>query len=382
MQTSHAQKNLNVAIALLALTLTGCSSVTSVIKPSDTPIPTAKPTISTSTLPPAGSGRGGYYLDDGPGDKIPGGLEKTPDAAPRVEPFSPRANRPYSVFGTTYTPVTDNRSFTQRGVGSWYGKKFHGKKTSSGELYDMYKMTAAHPTLPIPSYSRVTNLDNGKQIIVRINDRGPFRSSRIIDLSYTAALKLGYLGKGSGMLQVEHLRPEEIERITQSARNKRNRKRRRATGAAAAGQRQPVSATAVRSRKWRQKQRNAANAVADWLLPAIGCLCAGTQRKHDACAICHHLGRQAAASAGGAKRRIVPNLCGPLPQPQPGSRRSPTDAEFGRVQAVDCRTLGRILIDASACDRCRQQESIVEIVAKQRLPVNIRPDDGGLKWVG
>ncbi len=148
---------------------------------------------------------GGYYKDDGPGDHTPSGLLNVPDAQPRAEPFLPRANRPYSVFGKTYVPITDNRPYKQQGIGSWYGKKFHGNKTSSGELYDMYKMTAAHPILPIPSYARVTNLDNGKHVIVRINDRGPFHSGRLIDLSYTAALKLDYIGKGSGKVEVERV---------------------------------------------------------------------------------------------------------------------------------------------------------------------------------
>jgi rare lipoprotein A len=164
-------------------------------------------------LPPAGSGRGGYYQDDGPGDSPPDGLHDLPDAEPKVEPYSKRGNRPYVVFGKTYTPMTDERPFKQRGRGSWYGKKFHGQKTSSGEIYDMYKMTAAHPTLPIPSYARVTNVSNGKQVIVRVNDRGPFHSSRIMDLSYTAALKLDYVAKGSAELEIERLLPEEIERI-------------------------------------------------------------------------------------------------------------------------------------------------------------------------
>lgn len=165
-------------------------------------------------LPPAGSGRGGYYQDDGPGDNIPPNLNEVPDAEPRVEPYVKGANRPYSVFGKTYTPITDNTTpFKQRGMGSWYGKKFNGQKTSSGELYDMYKMTAAHPTLPLPSYARVTNLKTGAQVIVRINDRGPFHSNRIIDLSYTAAMKLGYLGSGSSELEVERILPDEIARM-------------------------------------------------------------------------------------------------------------------------------------------------------------------------
>jgi rare lipoprotein A len=160
---------------------------------------------------------GGYYLDDGPDERIPEGLLDTPDAEPRIEPYAKGPSRPYTIFDQTYVPITDNRPFVQRGIGSWYGKKFHGQRTASGEIYDMYKMTAAHPTLPIPCYVRVTNLRNGKQVIVRINDRGPFHSSRIIDLSYTAALKLGYVQNGSSELEVERLLPEEIKRM-QAAR--------------------------------------------------------------------------------------------------------------------------------------------------------------------
>lgn len=206
------------------LAMIGCNSVP-VNPPAETAarpaaIPTGPKTASTlPVLPPAGSGRGGYYKDDGPGDAPPEGLLDTPDAEPRVEPYYARNSRPYVVFGKTYTPITHDKPFKQRGVGSWYGKKFHGQKTSSGELYDMYKMTAAHPTLPIPSYVRVTNLANGKQVIVRVNDRGPFHSSRIIDLSYTAALKLGYLSSGSTQLEVERLLPDEIARINSAAKD-------------------------------------------------------------------------------------------------------------------------------------------------------------------
>jgi rare lipoprotein A len=220
-----ARTNPGLFITIIAVTLlAACSSTppapSTVADPiRSTPATVAQaPARTTPVLPPAGSGRGGYYKDDGPGDDIPPGLEDTPDPEPKVEPYSKGASRPYAVLGQTYVPITDTRPFMQRGTGSWYGKKFHGKKTSSGERYDMYKMTAAHPTLPIPSYARVTNLNNGKQVIVRVNDRGPFHSSRIIDLSYTAALKLGYLGKGSGELEVERLLPEEIERIAQRKR--------------------------------------------------------------------------------------------------------------------------------------------------------------------
>lgn len=206
------------------LTLAGCTSTPLPPYGSDaskgaSPMVSAKPAAgSVPALPPAGSGRGGYYMDDGPGDVIPENLLNTPDAVPQVEPYGTRGNRPYTVFGKLYTPITDERPLKQRGIGSWYGKKFHGQKTSSGELYDMYKMTAAHPTLPLPSYARVTNLKNGTQVIVRVNDRGPFLGNRIIDLSYTAALKLGYLTNGSGELEVERLLPAEIERLASAAK--------------------------------------------------------------------------------------------------------------------------------------------------------------------
>lgn len=202
-----------LAGCVAALLIAGCGS-----SPKKSTVPYASGSGALS-LPAAKSGRGGYYKDDGPADQIPPGLENTPDAEPRVEPYATGTSRPYTVFGKSYTPITDHRPFKQRGIGSWYGKKFHGNKTANGEIYDMFKMTAAHPTLPIPSYARVTHLNNGRQIIVRINDRGPFHSDRIIDLSYTAALKLGYLGKGSGMLEVEHLLPDEIERLARKRRS-------------------------------------------------------------------------------------------------------------------------------------------------------------------
>jgi rare lipoprotein A len=130
-----------------------------------------------------------------------------------VEPYLRATSRPYTVLGKTYVPITDNRPYRVTGMASWYGRKFHGQKTASGEIYDMFKMTAAHPILPIPSYVRVTHLNNGKQVIVRVNDRGPFLHDRVLDLSYTAALKLGYLQAGSGRVLVERLLPDEIERI-------------------------------------------------------------------------------------------------------------------------------------------------------------------------
>jgi rare lipoprotein A len=155
---------------------------------------------------------GGYYKDDGPGNNIPKNIEAIPDAVPRIEQHS-RANfRPYVVFGKKYFPVSDEAPFRQQGTASWYGRKFHGQKTANGETYDMYGMTAAHPTLPLPSYARVTHASTGKSVIVRINDRGPFHSTRVIDLSYVAAAKLGLIGPGSGQVIVEAITNADIRR--------------------------------------------------------------------------------------------------------------------------------------------------------------------------
>ena len=150
---------------------------------------------------------GGYYKDDGPHDNPPANLERVADAVPKSEPLHKFANRPYTALGKEYVPMTALQPFKQRGLASWYGKRYHGQKTSSGEVYDMYQMTAAHPTLPIPSYARVTNVKNGKSVVVRINDRGPFRATRIIDLSYVAAYKLGYIQAGEATVEVESIVP-------------------------------------------------------------------------------------------------------------------------------------------------------------------------------
>ncbi|MFO0482108.1 MAG: septal ring lytic transglycosylase RlpA family protein [bacterium] len=154
------------------------------------------------------SRRGGaFYLDDGPGDNPPPNLDTIPDAEPRSEPLHRFANRPYVVFGRSYTPMTERVPYRARGVATWYGKRYHAQKTSSGEVYNMYEMTGAHPTLPIPSYVRVTNVANGRQVVVRINDRGPFIGERLIDLSYAAAFRLGYVEAGSATVDVEKLIP-------------------------------------------------------------------------------------------------------------------------------------------------------------------------------
>ena len=158
---------------------------------------------ATSTTPIAPSKRGGYLEGDSPGADVPANLAAIPDAVPRVEPLHRFANSQYTALGKTYTPLTTPGRFKERGIASWYGKKFHGKRTASGEIYDMYGMTAAHPTLPVPSYARVTNLSNKKSVVVRVNDRGPFLRERIIDLSYVAAYKLGIVDNGSAEVVVE-----------------------------------------------------------------------------------------------------------------------------------------------------------------------------------
>jgi rare lipoprotein A len=170
------------------------------------PAPTFKPEVGKAPLPASKRG-GGYYLDDGPGDNPPPDLAAVPDAVPKNEAPHRFANKPYTVLGRNYAPLPPATSYRTRGIASWYGRKFHGQKTSSGEIYDMYSMTAAHPILPIPSYVRVTNPANHRSVVVRVNDRGPFHSDRLIDLSYTAAWKLGYIGNGSTLVDVELLQP-------------------------------------------------------------------------------------------------------------------------------------------------------------------------------
>lgn len=156
----------------------------------------------------AGCSSNNYYQNDGPPSVFTSASGES--AVPRVEPFVAAANKPYTVLGTRYVPVTTDISMKQQGMASWYGKQFHGNKTSIGEIYDMYKPTAAHPTMPLPSYARVTNLENGRSIIVRVNDRGPFLNNRIIDLSYQAAKTLDFVNKGTARVEVVRLTNAEI----------------------------------------------------------------------------------------------------------------------------------------------------------------------------
>lgn len=189
-----------LSLLALSLALVACGSQT-----------TKPDSASTTAGKPAGTvKKGGYYLDDGPEDNPPANIDSIPDAIPRVETISSRASRPYSALGKRYEPMTAYAPYKQRGIASWYGKRYHGQKTSSGELYDMYSMTGAHTILPLPSYVRVTNTENGRSVIVRINDRGPFHSDRLIDLSYAAAYKLRLLEKGSGPVEVEAIDPRNV----------------------------------------------------------------------------------------------------------------------------------------------------------------------------
>jgi rare lipoprotein A len=188
-----------VAIVITSLLLAACSSAPS------------RPSQATPSAPVAGvPTTGGYLAGDGPDANAPENLDTIPDAVPHAEPLHRYANRPYKVLGQEYTPLTSVGNYQERGIASWYGKKFHGQRTTTGEIYDMYGMTAAHTTLPVPSYARVTNLANKKSVVVRVNDRGPFMHDRIIDLSYAAAYKLGIADNGSGEVEVESLQPDAV----------------------------------------------------------------------------------------------------------------------------------------------------------------------------
>jgi len=186
-------------VAFAVIALAACTSAP----------PKRESTAQTPSPAQPPSRSGGYYKSDGPGANPPANLDSVPDAVPRPEPLHRFANRPYTVFGHEYVPATSLRPYNERGIASWYGRMFRGEKTSIGEIYDMYAMTAAHPTLPLPSYARVSNVANGKTVVVRVNDRGPFHPGRVIDLSYAAAHRLGIAQAGSGVVDVEAIVPSE-----------------------------------------------------------------------------------------------------------------------------------------------------------------------------
>ena len=189
-----------IIFLLTALCLAGCQT-NNVEKNSEDPVTDSK-------------SKGAYYLDDGPEEVIPENLSSILNAIPKKEPLNKFSNRPYKVFGKTYYPMTSLKPYTATGYATWYGKKYHGNKTSIGEVYDMYKMTAAHKTLPLPCYVKVTNLKNDKTVIVRVNDRGPFVKDRVIDLSYAAANRLEIIEKGSELVKVELIDLDEKVKVS------------------------------------------------------------------------------------------------------------------------------------------------------------------------
>jgi rare lipoprotein A len=237
--------------ALLAGLLSACSSTPPPPPPGRSePAPrTAPPRLS---LPPSPD-------TDGPEANPPPDLHLVPDAEPRIEPVRPGGpNKSYAVAGQAYQPLAGDPPLVERGLASWYGRKFHGRPTASGEAYNMYAMTAAHKTMPLPSYARVRNPANGREVVVRVNDRGPFHPGRVVDLSYTAALKLGLLG---GVATVE------VERITQDAIRSGSW---RQPGAAVMAAAEPAPVAAPVLRAGPPPGRSGSRAVDDPLADPIG----------------------------------------------------------------------------------------------------------------
>ncbi|PRY63976.1 rare lipoprotein A [Vreelandella songnenensis] len=198
---------LGSALALAAL-ISGCASNKTQRVEAPSQAQPSKPAASSASTTPASSG--GRYAMNGDAYPVePPDVSTVPDAEPRIEAPSRAGNRStYEVWGETYHVMPDSRGYAKQGTASWYGEKFHGYATSNGEIYDMYKMSAAHRSLPLPTFARVTSLDSGQSVIVRVNDRGPFHSDREIDLSYAAAARLGILDNGTGRVKVEAVDPE------------------------------------------------------------------------------------------------------------------------------------------------------------------------------
>ncbi|MEO7432008.1 MAG: septal ring lytic transglycosylase RlpA family protein [Dokdonella sp.] len=203
-----------VAAVALTLLLSGCASHAPTRSTPVGTLPAPAPVRGprSVTLPPdtarPQSERYRQNADNGP-NAPPIDVGKIPEPVPKNEPRSRFGNKQsYSVLGKTYSVLPNAQGYVERGIASWYGNKFHGYMTSSFETYDMYAFSAAHKTLPLPSFARVTNLDNGKSVIVRVNDRGPFHDNRIIDLSYAAAVKIGVWPKGTGLVEVRAIDPD------------------------------------------------------------------------------------------------------------------------------------------------------------------------------
>ncbi|MBR9926754.1 MAG: septal ring lytic transglycosylase RlpA family protein [Gammaproteobacteria bacterium] len=201
------------AVIIIAL-VSGCASHEA--QQNSANQPASKPAESTSGASSSGASSGGassgerYAMTGDAYPLEPPDVSKVPNAEPRIEPLSRSGNRSsYEVWGETYHVLPDATGYVKQGTASWYGEKFHGYATSNGEIYDMYKMSAAHRSLPLPTFARVTSLDSGQSVIVRVNDRGPFHSDREIDLSYAAAARLGFLDNGTGAVRVEAIEPEQ-----------------------------------------------------------------------------------------------------------------------------------------------------------------------------
>lgn len=216
-------KRLMLPLLAVALTLGGCASKDS-----------------------GSSSRYSMKHDRGPDQAI--SMAHVPDAVPRYEPISRWGNKsPYEVLGKRYYVLPNAEGYRVRGNASWYGKKFHGHTTSNGEIYDMYQMTAAHKSLPLPSFVRVTNLDNGRQVIVRVNDRGPFHADRVIDLSYAAAYRLDMLQKGTARVEVEAITPGSSGAVLAQSREQEGRSLVSADQAAITGRMLQVAAFSTES---------------------------------------------------------------------------------------------------------------------------------------
>ena len=244
---------------------------------------------------------------DGAEARPPPDLTQVPDAVPRIEPIRAGGpNKPYEALGETYTPLPPDAALAERGLASWYGRKFHGRRTASGEVYDMYAMTAAHRTLPLPSYVRVSNPANGRTVIVRVNDRGPFVKGRIIDLSYTAALKLGLLG-GVAPVQIERITPDEIRRSAWQRGAP-------AAPAVQTGDEPPALAATPRPRRQPLHRRSPAAASGSSSAPSANA------RAPSNCRARREVRRRPGAAARDLQRAVaVPRAGRPVRDPRPGA---------------------------------------------------------------
>jgi rare lipoprotein A len=203
----------SVLMAFSLAILAGCSTAPRVsLETQSQPLGKGKqqglPSAYTCNYNPNSKAGGSFYKTDGPLE-IPMGINNVLEPVPMFEHLHKWANKPYNRLGQDFVPLAQPGNFSQKGIGTWYGRRYHGQNTSSGEAYDMFQMTAASPILPIPSYARVTNLKNRRSVVVRINDRGPFLKGRIIDLSFLAACRLGYATQGSTEVEVVSLNPEQ-----------------------------------------------------------------------------------------------------------------------------------------------------------------------------